>query len=668
MIGFTNERLSHAPLLLALVLTLAGCGGGGGDENRAPVARAGSDQTVEEGVTVTLDGSASSDADGHIVSYRWSQVSGPSVTLDGSNSVRATFQAPEVTADTDLGFQLRVEDEYGDADTDRIKVAVTDTSAGIVVSEVSGHVATPGAMAKFTVSLASRPSANVAIPVRSSDESEGLAEPAQLVFTPDDWSQRQTVMVRGTNPDAVIGEQDFVIRLGPSQSLDPAYDRIQIADVEMNVFDLPLRAISIAGNWGTNHQVVEEWEAAGTGPLIPRDYIDYLKSLHVNWVGLSVALHYDDSMDSTVERVYSSDVDISTFSDEALRQLIREFTDQGIDVYLTLAFEAHEAETAARPVRRWQLGDPAPGPGGVPPDDPVVYGLILPENWPWRPDHPDHQRFVAKFWETYTQQAVHFARIAEDEGVRLYSLGTETDRLFRTRSGGYMTNDFRQELEAMVTRVRNVYSGLLTYDMHYTAVMELVDPQFFGPGSNHLWEDLELDIVGVSAWFPLTDSRPSTVMSVEALQAHYEQIFRDHLVPLAERNPSRPIIFLEYGALDTVETPESPGDASAQNQPFVFMDLNGNGRDDGRETQANIYKALLNTMDRNPGIVNGAFWWDNWIASDAMWAEYWAGRRTYAIRDKLAEEVVRSAYAAAQSRDLLRVLRGVEKPRFSVVE
>ena len=410
------------------------------------------------------------------------------------------------------------------------------------------------------------------------------------------------------------------------------------------IINFPLRAIHAAGNWGDTGDVVDRWEAAGrVGALIPLDYIEWLKSLHVNWIGLSIALHYNDSMDSTVERVYSSDVDIRTFSDNALRQLIREFRNHGIDVYLTLAFEAYEAETAARPVRRWQLGDPAPT--GVPPDDPNVFGLILPQFWPWRPDHPDHRRFVAEFWATYTQQAVHFARIAEDEGVRLYSLGTETDRLFRTRSGRYMTNDFGRELRSMVESVRAVYNGLLTYDMHYDV---LAASHFYGPGSGagHLWADLDLDIVGISAWFPLTDSRPTTVLSVESFQARYRWIFQNQLIPLANTNPDRPIVFTEYGAMDVVETSDRPGDTSAQNRRFVFTDLNRNGLDDGRETQANIYEALINTIDQYPGIVNGVFYWDNWIASDEQWARYWARRRNYAIRGKRSEEVVRSAYAS----------------------
>ena len=347
-------------------------------------------------------------------------------------------------------------------------------------------------------------------------------------------------------------------------------------------------------------------------------------------------------MDSTVERNREQVPAVdgfapkdASFSDRALRQMIQEFTSHGIDVYLTLAFQTYGAENAARPVHRWMLGDPGEN-DGVPCCD---HG-IQPEFWPWRPDHPDHARFVAEFWETYTQEAVHLATLAKEEGVRMFSLGTETDRLFRTRPGGYFVNDFGAELRSLVDRVRVVYSGLLTYDVHYSA---LLARDFFGPGLDHLWNDLDLDVVGVSAWFPLTDAPPATVMSVEQVQAQYEQIFQEHLMPLAARNPGRPIVFLEYGGPDRVETPAAPDD-SAGFPRFVFADANGNGVDDGRETQANVHAGLLGAMDRYPGVVNGVFWWGNWIASDQRWREFWASIRTHSVRDKPSEAVVRATY------------------------
>ena len=59
-------------------------------------------------------------------------------------------------------------------------------------------------------------------------------------------------------------------------------------------------AIHASGYWGTNEGVVRNW--SGQGSLMPSDWVAWLGRLHVDWVGISVALNYDDSMDSTVER------------------------------------------------------------------------------------------------------------------------------------------------------------------------------------------------------------------------------------------------------------------------------------------------------------------------------------------------------------------------------
>ena len=421
-----------------------------------------------------------------------------------------------------------------------------------------------------------------------------------------------------------------------------------------DIFEFPMRAISISGYWGTNRDVVQPWEDTDdAGPLIPQEYISWLRGMHANWVLISVGLHYDDSMDSTVSRETSRDRNVPTWRDDSLRQVIRELREHGFDVYVTLAFEAHEAETAARPVSRHLLGDPAPPhTGGAPPDE-GWRGRISPENWPWRPDHPDHERFVREFWQTYTEQAVHFASIAEDEGVALYSLGTETDRLFRSRpdpddparpESGYMHNDFGDELRDMVGQVRAVYSGRLTYDMHGNA-LNYADYHGIGSGAGHLWEDLDLDVVGISGWFPLVDSPPATVLGVRELQASYESIFRDFLVSLAGRNPGRALVFTEYGSMDVVEAPADPSLGARHSEVKILVDADRNGLDDGEETQANIFQAFFNASERYPGIVNGAFFWDNWIATDAMWADHWLGRRSFAVRGKLAESVVRDAYA-----------------------
>ena len=59
-----------------------------------PVADAGSAQTVDEGTTVTLDGSNSSDADGDTLTYAWTGPQG--VTLSDASLASPTFTAPQV--------------------------------------------------------------------------------------------------------------------------------------------------------------------------------------------------------------------------------------------------------------------------------------------------------------------------------------------------------------------------------------------------------------------------------------------------------------------------------------------------------------------------------------------------------------------------------------------
>ena len=100
-----------------------------------PTANAGADQTVDEGDTVTLDGSASSDPDGESLTYAWTQTGGPAVTLTGADTATPSFTAPLVDADTPLTFSLEVCDEADPTSlcaTDTVTVTVQDVVAAEV--------------------------------------------------------------------------------------------------------------------------------------------------------------------------------------------------------------------------------------------------------------------------------------------------------------------------------------------------------------------------------------------------------------------------------------------------------------------------------------------------------------------------------------------------------
>src|SRR5919109_3298124 len=95
--------------------------------NQPPTANAGDDQTVNEADSVSLDGSGSSDPDGTIESYSWTQTAGTGVTLDDASSATPSFTAPDVSADGDtLTFELTVTDNDGATATDSVNVNVNN--------------------------------------------------------------------------------------------------------------------------------------------------------------------------------------------------------------------------------------------------------------------------------------------------------------------------------------------------------------------------------------------------------------------------------------------------------------------------------------------------------------------------------------------------------------
>jgi len=94
--------------------------------NRPPVALAGPDQIVDEGVEVTLDGSNSYDGDDGIYAYQWTQLDGQPVTLSDTTASSPTFFSPSVDLDGEaLRFELRVIDFDGQESSDICIVNVT---------------------------------------------------------------------------------------------------------------------------------------------------------------------------------------------------------------------------------------------------------------------------------------------------------------------------------------------------------------------------------------------------------------------------------------------------------------------------------------------------------------------------------------------------------------
>jgi len=93
--------------------------------NTVPVADAGSGIAATIGQTVTLNGSASSDADGDALTYAWSQTAGTVVSLANPNSVKPSFVP---TAAGSYTFELKVSDGKATSAASSVTVSVQTAS------------------------------------------------------------------------------------------------------------------------------------------------------------------------------------------------------------------------------------------------------------------------------------------------------------------------------------------------------------------------------------------------------------------------------------------------------------------------------------------------------------------------------------------------------------
>ena len=95
--------------------------------NSQPVANAGADQSVTAGDFVTLDGTASSDADGELLTYRWAilaRPAGSTAALSDSTAAQPTFTADVVGT---YLVQLIVNDGHVDSAPDTATISTINS-------------------------------------------------------------------------------------------------------------------------------------------------------------------------------------------------------------------------------------------------------------------------------------------------------------------------------------------------------------------------------------------------------------------------------------------------------------------------------------------------------------------------------------------------------------
>lgn len=111
--------LSRSIAAAAAAVALAGLLSSGPARAAAPIAAAGQDVYADAGPLIVLNGSASSDGDGDALTFAWTQIGGPAVTLVDEQTPYPSFTGDQPGAYT---FSLVVSDATATSSPDTVDV------------------------------------------------------------------------------------------------------------------------------------------------------------------------------------------------------------------------------------------------------------------------------------------------------------------------------------------------------------------------------------------------------------------------------------------------------------------------------------------------------------------------------------------------------------------
>jgi len=211
-------------------------------------------------------------------------------------------------------------------------------------------------------------------------------------------------------------------------------------------------------------------------------------------------------------------------------------------------------------------------------------------------------------WESgYLDYLMHTARLAEEIDAELLIIGTELSNPVQKRESYWRD---------LITRVRTVYSGSLTYGANWHE--DYVDVPF--------WD--ALDYVGVQAYFPLTERDSPSISEMRSG-------WRPHMNAL-ERISQRenlPILFTEIGYRSI---------AYAAAEPWRWPTREETAHSDpDYGIQADLFETFFETI-----------WPQPWFAGAIIWKMYPEGARSdrraldFTPQDKPAEGLIRRHFNA----------------------
>lgn len=214
------------------------------------------------------------------------------------------------------------------------------------------------------------------------------------------------------------------------------------------------------------------------------------------------------------------------------------------------------------------------------------------------------------WYRNYESVLMHYGSLGQAHGVELYQLGAELIKM----ASGSVNGDNTWRWQNMISNVRGVYSGKLTYSANRGGqdwASELPNIGF--------WD--RLDYIGVSAYYELPGDG-----SAGSMEGHWQSIENWDIKPVHDRW-GKPVIFTEVGYRSV---------SGAHNEPWnSWM---GGGYDP--QIQVNAYSALFNFWGARSYMQGATLWW--WSPDPNYGGE---GNTDYTPNNKPAENTLRDYWS-----------------------
>lgn len=292
--------------------------------------------------------------------------------------------------------------------------------------------------------------------------------------------------------------------------------------------------------------------------------LDRLKSDNVNYVAINVFVYQD-----TYESTYIYKDGQKTPSDGAVIYAIQQAHNRGMGVLLKVNVDSKDD--------RWR-------------------GQFAPSN-------------VDAWFASYTSIMTQYARIAQNNGVELFSVGCE----YQSLSGSANKTRWQN----VITAIKNVYTGPLVYSANWTEYNNV-----------SFWDSL--DFIGIDAYFPLDDDNNATADKIKndwtsCSASGYYGVNWIYAIDTFRQSKGKDVIFTEIGY------PSANGGAK---EPWRW-DLSPVNL----TLQSNCYRGTILAWKDFPWF-KGFFWWD--------WGVYLSGGGSsdthHTPMNKPAEKVLKELY------------------------